>query len=151
MPAQGNYDHPSYITRQAIGLGVTTAGANGTSGGRAFISDMRYRKGAAVVKVAGTSTGNVVNVVVVGTMVTGYINGLLGTALTTSTGTNTMMTITLGSSTAYSVTTSTDCDTKVTAGSVIFLKNGTDATGTADVTLEAYLDPGATWTGPPGG
>lgn len=153
MPAQGNYDHPSYLTRQSIALGITTAGNAGTSSGKAFISDMRIRKGIAVVRVAGTSSGagNSVNVLCIGTMVTGYATGLIGTALTTSTGTNTVLTIALGSSAAYVTTTSTDCDTKIMAGSVLVCKNGTDATGTNDTTLEAYLDPGATWTGPPGG
>lgn len=153
MPAQGNYDHPSYLTRQQIGLGITTAGNAGTSGGKAFISDMRVRKAIAVVRTAGTSSGagNAVNILCIGTMVTGYASGLIGTALTTSSGTNTIGSITLGSSTAYSITTSSDFDTKIVAGSVVVAKNGTDATGVADVTLEMYLDPGATWTGPPGG
>lgn len=153
MAAQGNYDHPSYLTRQAIGLGVTTAGASGTSAGRSFISDMRLRKASACVRVAGTSAagGNAVSILCVGTYLSGYATGLIGTALTTNTGTNTLATIALGSSTAYSVTTSTDMDVNIKAGAVLLLKNGTDATGTADITLEAYLDPSATWTGPPGG
>jgi len=153
MPAQGNYDHPSYLTRQAISLGVTTAGNAGTSQGKAFISDMRIRKAIATVRTAGTSSGggNAVNIVCIGTYVTGYASGLIGTALTTSSGTNTIGTIALGSSAAYTTTTSTDMDAKIQAGAVLVLKNGTDATGVCDVTAEMYLDPGATWTGPPGG
>lgn len=153
MPASGSYDHASYLTRQQIGLGITTAGNAGTSSGRAFVSDMRIRKGAACVRVAGTSSGagNSVNVLCIGTMVTGFATGLLGTALTTSSGTNTVMTIALGSGAAYTVTTSTDCDTMIQAGSTLICKNGTDATGTADITLEMYLNPLSNFTGPPGG
>ena len=146
--ASGAYDHPSYLTRQVIGLGVSTAGANGTSGGRAFISNMRFRKFSAVVRTAGTSSGagNSANVLCVGTCITGYN----GTALTTNTGTTTIGTVALGSSLAYTVTTSTDMNVMVQAGSVLVMKNGTDATGVYDVTLEAYIDPGpnTSWTGP---
>jgi hypothetical protein len=146
--ASGAYDHPSFLTRQAIGLGVSTAGANGTSGGRGFISNMRVRKFAAAVRVAGTSSGAGHSAIIlcVGTCITGYN----GTALTTNTGTTTIGTLALGSSVAYTVSTSTDMNTMVQAGSVLALKNGTDATGTYDVTLEAYLDPGpnTSWTGP---
>lgn len=150
--AQGNYDHPSYLTRQQIGLGVSTAGANGSSGGKFFVSDMRFRKLACTVKVAGTSSGagNSANIMVVGTYMTGFSTGLIGTALTTTTGTNTVATFALGSATALSTFTSTDLDIRLVAGSLMFYKNGTDNTGTFDVTAEAYLDPGATWTGPPG-
>ena len=144
--AQGNYDHPSYLTRQVIGMGVSTAGANGTSGGKAFISDMRVRKMSVVVRTAGTSAGagNSCNLLAIGTIVTGYNS----TSLTTSTGTNTVGTVALGSSTALVVTTSTDMNTVIKAGAVLVLKNGTDATGVFDCNLEAYLDPSATWTGP---
>ena len=128
---------------------MSTAGANGTSSGRAFISDMRVRKMSVVVRTAGTSAGagNSCNVLCIGTMVTGFSTGAVF-ALTTSTGTNTVGTVALGSSAAYTVTTSTDMNTTIRAGSVLVLKNGTDATGVYDCTLEAYLDPSATWTGP---
>lgn len=146
--AQGNYDHPSYLTRQAIGLGVSTAGANGTSGGRSFISDMRVRKAAVTVRTAGTSSGagNSAILLYVGTMVTGFSTGA-GFTLTTATGTNTIGTVALGSGAAYVVTTSSDFNTRLVAGGVILQKNGTDATGVYDVNLECYLDPGASWTG----
>jgi hypothetical protein len=146
--AQGAVDHPSYITRQQIGLGVSTAGANGTSGGKAFISAMRVRKIAAVVRTAGTSAGNAVNLLCIGTCYTGMSTGAIGTALTTNTGTTTIGTLTLGTATALSVATSSDFNTTVAAGSVIAYKNGTDATGVYDVDMECYLDPSATWTGP---
>lgn len=148
--AQGSYDHPSYLARQAIGLGVSTAGANGTSGGKAFISDMRVRKMSAVVRVAGTSVGagNSCNLLYIGTVVTGYATGLIGTALTTTTGTNTVGTVALGSTAALTVTTSTDMNTKLVAGGTLVYKNGTDATGTFDATVEMYIDPQGAWTGP---
>jgi hypothetical protein len=148
--AQGNYDHPSYLTRQSLNLGATTAGNAGSSGSITFISDMRVRKMAASVRVAGTSAGagNSANLMYVGTIVTGYATGLIGTGLTTTTGTNTVGTIALGSTAAYTVTTSTDMNTKLVAGGVLFIKNGTDATGTVNMTLEAYIDPQGQWTGP---
>lgn len=147
--AQGNYDHPSYVTRQQILLDVTTAGANGTSATTSFISDMRIRKMSVAVRTAGTSatTGNQIIAIYIGTAVTGYA----GTALTTSTTTATLGTVVLGSSTAGVVGTSTDMDAKLIAGGILAIKNGTDATGVAKVTCEMNLDPGASWTGPPGG
>lgn len=143
--ALGNYDHPSYLTRQAINLGISTAGANGTSGGISFISDMRLRKAAVTVRTAGTSAagGNACLLVYVGTMVTGYPG-----ALTTATGTNTIGTIALGSSVAYTVTTSADFNTKLVAGGTLIMKNGTDATGVFNPVAEMYIDPQGQWTGP---
>jgi hypothetical protein len=143
------YDHPSYLTRQAIGLGVSTAGANGTSGGHSFISDMRIRKVSVVTRVAGTSSGagNECNLLYIGTSITGFGVGNPFT-LTTATGTITIGSVALGSSTAYSVTTSSDFNTRLVAGGTVVYKNGTDATGTYDVIAEMYLDPEATWTGP---
>jgi len=145
---QGNYDHPSYLTRQSIGLGINTAGANGTSGGRSFISDLRVRKASVTVRTAGTSatSGNSAILLCIGTMVTGFTSAT-GFTLTTSTGTNTVGTVALGSTTALTVTTSSDFNTRIVAGSILALKNGTDATGVYDYTLEAYLDPTASWTG----
>jgi len=149
--AQGSYDHPSYLTRQQIGLGINTAGANGTSSGRAFNSDMRIRNTTVCVRTAGTSAagGNAFNLMCLGTYVTGFgTGGGFGTNLTTHTGTNTINSLALGSQTAFSVSTTGDLNFRLMAGSVLFVKNGTDATGVYDVTLEAYLDPEATWTGP---
>jgi hypothetical protein len=146
--AQGNYDNPSYLTRQQINLGATTAGANATSGGFSFISDMRIRKASYTVRTAGTSSGagNGVILLCVGTCITGFTTGV-GFTLTTNTGTTTICAITaLGSSTAQSVSVSTDCNTRIVAGSALYFKNGTDATGVAQVTVEAYIDPEGSWT-----
>jgi hypothetical protein len=145
--AQGNYDNPSYLTRQQIGLGSNTAGANGTSGGKGFISDLRIRKMAVDVRTAGTSSGagNSCILLCVGTSVTGFSTGL-GFTLTTNTGTTTIGSVALGSSVATTIVTSTDMNTRVLAGSTVMLKNGTDATGVYDVTIEAYIDPEGSWT-----
>ena len=146
---QGSYDHASYLTRQVISL-TSTAGASGTSGYKSFISDMRFRKGAWTVRTAGTSAGagNEALLLAIGTYVTGFSTGGIGTALTTTTGTNTIGTIgTFGSSAAGIAGTSSDFNFRLMAGGVLAVKNGTDATGVVDVSLEAYLDPEATWTG----
>lgn len=148
--AQGSYDHPSYLTRQIVSL-TNTAGNVGTSGYKSFISDMRFRKASVTVRTAGTSSGagNQGLLLCIGTYITGFATGLIGTALTTTTGTNTIGTLAvLGSSVAGIVGTTSDLNFRLVAGSVLALKNGTDATGVYDVSLEGYLDPEATWTGP---
>jgi len=111
---------------------------------------MRFRKASCTARVAGTSsgTGNQLLLLCIGTYMSGFATGLIGTALTTTTGTNTIGTLAVGgSSAAYTVTTSTDLNVRIVAGSTILYKNGTDASGTWDVSMEAYLDPEATWTG----
>lgn len=144
----GSYDHPSYLTRQAISL-TASAGANGTAGYKSFISDMRFRKGAVTVRTAGTSSGagNQALLLCIGTYITGFGTGA-GTALTTTTGTNTIGTLgAFGSSAAGIVGTSSDFNFRLVAGSVLAIKNGTDATGVVDCSMECYLDPEASWTG----
>lgn len=146
--AQGNYDHPSYLTRQALILGATTAGASGTSGSFSFISDMRVRKFSAAVRTAGTTTGaaSAVALIYIGTSVSGY--NLNPVVLTTVTTTATVGTLTLGTSVANAVSTSTDMNALLKAGGLLQMKNGTDATSVASVVLEAYIDPAGQWTGP---
>jgi hypothetical protein len=145
--AQGNYDSPSYLTRQQIVLGVNTAGNAGTSGGVSFVSDMRIRKASVTVRTAGTSSGAGNNCILlcIGTMVTGFTTGA-GYTLTTATGTQTIGSVALGSSTALTVTTSSDFNTRLTAGSMLCYKNGTDTSGVYQVTVEAYIDPEGSWT-----
>lgn len=131
MP-QGNYDHPSYVARQLALLGVTTAGANGTTTTN-FIApwDVNIHNVTAIVKTAGTSatTGNKV-------------------FLLAGTSTITAGSVTLGSSTAGVSGTSGDAAFKVTAGTQINIKNGTDATGVAVVTFDYNIAPDTgTWVG----
>jgi hypothetical protein len=146
--AQGNYDHPSYLTRQLVDLDTSTAGANGTSALLGFWCNMRLRKVACTVRTAGTSSGagNSAIFIYIGTSVQGFT----GTALTTTTTTATLGTVALGSSTAGTVVLSTDFDALLIQGGVIGVKNGTDTTGVVKCLMEMYLDPLATWTGPPG-
>ncbi len=142
----GNYNDPSYLVRQQVSLGVTTAGASGTSGGKAFLSDMRIRNAIATIRTAGTSSGVGAALYL---MVLGTSAPIGGTSTTTTTTTATLGTATLGTATAYSTATFGDMNTKVYQGSVLFMKNGTDASSVVDVTVECYIDPvtGA-YTGP---
>lgn len=142
--ATGAYDHPTYLTRQMFSMGTTTAGANGTSGRAAWPSDMRVRKITAVLATAGTATTHTVSLLSIGTIVTGY--NLSPVALTTSTATNTVGTLTLSTGTANAVLTSTDMNTLILAGTALFLKNGADATGVAAVVAEMNIDPGSSFT-----
>lgn len=152
MASQGNYDHPSYLTRQAVDLDVVLAGASGTSAAVSFISDMRLRAASATVRVAGTSSGSgaQANLIYIGTSYQGY--GTLGgtNTLSTNTTTATLGSIALGSSTANTSIAFADMNARLVAGGVLAIKNGTDATATCKIMLEMYLDPAATWTGPPG-
>lgn len=101
-------------------------------------------------RTAGTSSGAGAEafLLAIGTYVTGFSTGGIGTALTTTTGTNTIGTIAvLGSSAAGIAGTSTDFNFRLMAGGVLAIKAGTDASSVVDVSLESYLDPEATWTG----
>jgi hypothetical protein len=142
--AQGPYDHPSYLTRQKLSLGASTAGANGLSGGASWPWDMRLRVPYATVRVPGTSstTGHQVIILAVGTTITAG-----GTSTVTSTGTTTLQAIALNTLAAYTNGTGSDLNTTLKAGGTLVMKNGTDATGTYDAYIEGYLDPSATWTG----
>lgn len=124
------YDHPSYLTRQVVGL-KGNAGASGTSGYRSFPYAMKLRTIQATVQVAGTST-------------------TLGNVAKIYSGTTPLTTFTLGSSSAATTITSADLNVVIPQGTVMSVVTGTDATGLADFTMEMYLDPGtpATWSGP---
>jgi hypothetical protein len=129
--AQGNYDHPSYLTRQMEVLGKTTAGASGTSLPFSFPVDIRARQLSVVVATAGTTAGAKVNLI--------SLNG---------TTTTTVGSVATSTSTANTVLTSTDMNTIVTAGSLMYLTNGTDATSVAYASLHFHVDPSGTWVGP---
>ena len=145
MPTQGPIDHPSYLTRQAIRLGSTVAGANGSSLITAFPNNMRIRNVSAVVLASGSSSvgGAAAQVLVTGTYTQFGTTGVATAGTTTATIGNCV----LGTGAVNSVSTSGDCNTMLNAGSLLFIKNGTDATETAIVTIEAHLDPLATWVG----
>jgi|SRR6185312_5191112 len=137
--ARGNPTHPSYLTRQRIALGVSTAGNATVSGGTPVLWDIQVRTAMASARVAGTATGHQAQLLCVGT----FINGT-----TTTTGTGTIGTVSLGTSAAYAVATSSDFQTKVLQGSTLLMKNGTDATGTYDLAAEVYISPDTgAWTG----
>jgi 3D (Asp-Asp-Asp) domain-containing protein len=125
--AQASYDHPGYLARLLVNMGNTTAGASGTSGRMSFPTAMRIRNVSVTVAVAGTSatTGNKVDIFV---------------------GTASVGTVANGTNTAGSVGTSGDLNTLIPVGTVLALKNGTDATGVANVVAEMHIDQSGTWS-----
>lgn len=130
MANSGAYTHPSFLTRQHM-VFLTTAGANGTSNSFIMPSDVNVHQMSAVVVTAGTSAG------------TGH-----GVFLLSGTTSVTSSMISLNTLTAGQTGTTGDLATKITAGTRISFKNGTDATGVARVTLEYNLAPDtATWLG----
>lgn len=165
--AQGPLDHPSYLTRQSLIFGKTTAGANTVqfaTNGIVFPYDVRIRNAVGVVGIAGTSTspGSALvfycpgtSVQFVGAKLTNAIgtniavNGSSATALTTNTTTTTLGFLAVGTATASALLQSGDMNFKLAAGQQLVIKNGTDATGTVgSLAIEYYIDPvSATWTG----
>lgn len=143
---QDNYNHPSYLTRQQIAMANTIATASGTSAHRAFLSNMRLRAWNATIVTAGTIGTNVAAILqAVGT----NILQITSTAVTTSTGTVNLGTAafsTNGTGIGFGASVA-DQNCILPAGTVVSVKNGLDATAVTAVTLEAYLDPSATWTG----
>jgi len=145
--AQGNYDHPSYLTRQNVDMDVSVAGSVAVSANVAFPYNVRLRKAVDCVRVAGPAAGTLRRLLYIGTSVQGFTGT---TALTTTTTTATLGSLTVGTSAANTVGTYADMDALLYVGGVLAIQNGTDTTGTGKTMLEIYLDPSATWTGPPG-
>lgn len=141
MPA-GQYDHPSYLTRQRLSLGNFTAGAAALGRPVGLPWAIRAHIPSLAVQTAGTTAVNAMNLIVVGT----YTLTTSGTS-TTTTGTNTLQSVTISTSAANSVVNGTDCNVTIAANSVVYLKNGTDATAVYEGYLEYTVDPRATWTG----
>lgn len=135
----GPIDHPSYLTRQQHSMGQSTAGANGTSCIRGFPSNVRIRNVSAAVVVAGTSatTGHEAIIYCLGTCTTFNSKGV-GTQ---GTSTTSLGVIALNTQAVGYVGTSGDLNAEINQGSIIFAKNGTDATGVFSLTAELYLDP----------
>lgn len=125
--ASDNYNHPSYITRQMETFGKTTAGASGTSVLAGYPTAMRVRRMSAAIAVAGTSP-------VTGAFLQPYAYD--GTTTYTASAS-----IATGSSAVNSVVTAQDLNFYVPANSILFVKNGTDASAAAIVTAEIHLDP----------
>lgn len=123
----GNYDNPSFLVRQQLILGRTTAGSAGTGCQFSFpVSNMRVRAIALTIITAGTSTDT----------------------MTVQAGTTSIGAIVIGTGAAMTVTTSSDINGTVTNGTALNLKNGTDATRVVSAVAEVHLDPAASWTGP---
>lgn len=128
MANSGPYTHPSFLTRQILAF-RTVAGASGTSSSFILPWDINVHQVCAVVATAGTAAGNAVFL-------------LSGTSSVASSQ------ITLGTATAGSTGTTGDLATKIPASTLISIKNGTDAVGVANVTVEYNLAPAsATWLG----
>lgn len=123
---QGDYTHPSYLTRQQIGLGKNSAAANTQTVYKSFLSAMRFRAFTATVTAAGTSTG---------------------ATLLIMNGTATQATITLGTSAIGSIVMIPDQNFTLPVGTTIGIKTGPDATVVADIVGESYIDPSGSWTG----
>lgn len=141
--AQGPYDHASYLTRQRLGLGNFTAGSGGLGRPMGLPWAIRAHIPGLAVQTAGTTSVNAMQLIVIGT----YTTTTSGTS-TTTTGTNTLQSVTIGTGAANSVTTGSDCNVTINAGSVVYLKNNTDATAVYEGWLEFTLDPTiGTWTG----
>lgn len=131
--ATGQYDHPTFLTRQMNDC-ATVAGANGTSILAAYPMDVNVRRLTASVVTAGTSAG-------AGNAI--YPMILSGTTTTT------LGTFTMGTLTANSVVQLPDVNTLLPAGSLLFFKNGTDATGKSALGIEIHGNPlTGTWGTP---
>jgi len=131
--AQGNYDHPSYITRQMNDC-ITVAGASGTTVLAAYPMDVNIRRLSAAVLTAGTSAG---------------AGNAIYPMILNGTTTSTLGTFTLGTLTANSVVQLPDVNTLLPTGSILFFKNGTDATGKAALGIELHGNPlTGTWGTP---
>lgn len=128
--ATGPYTDPSFLVRQQIVLGPTTAGAAGTSCHIAVpVSNLRIRNMAATVGVAGTIGTNVQAILFAGTSAIGTC--AFGTA----------------GNTIGATVNSGDMNATVSAGTVLALKNGADATAVTRVVIEAHIDPAGSFTG----
>jgi hypothetical protein len=129
--AQGNYDHPSYLTRQQLFPPKTVAGSVTTNTLLAPppVSNLRIRAvGLTAITTASLSSTYIFQ---------------LGTA---SVGQIIISTASIGQ-----VLVSSDLNVTMVAGvgAVPFvLKNSADTASSFYPVIEAYLDPLATWTGP---
>src|SRR5258708_5765323 len=105
--SQGPLDHPAYLARQSVMLGTTTAGPNGTT------------------TFANARRGGVNAHTLAGGVKTAGPSATTGNQLILLAGTATVGAAALGTQTAGSTNPSGDLKTKVTAGTVLYVKNGT--------------------------
>ena len=141
--AAGPYDHPSYLTRQRLGLGIFTAGSGSLGNRQALPFAIRAHVPVVAVQTAGTTSVNAMQVICVGT----YTLTTGGTSTTTS-GTNTLQSVTVGTAAANTTVYGTDMNVTINAGSVVYLKNNTDATAVYEACFDYTLDPTlGTWSG----
>ena len=165
--AQGGLDHPSYLTRQMLVFGKSTAGANTiqyATAGLVFPYDVRIRNAVGVVGVTGgvssAQSGLIfyapgTSIQYPATTVTNSIgtnvaaNGSAATALTTNTTTTTLGFVQIGTATASTAVQSGDMNFRLPAGQMLVIKNGTDTAAVmGSLAIEVYIDPvSATWTG----
>lgn len=141
--SQGQIDHPSYVARQQIQLGVSVTGASKTT--PLFsppASNLRIRACSALVQIAGTGASSVA-LVAIGTGTT-----FTSTSSATFTTTSTIGTATLSTSAAgIVVAISTDANLTINKGGYLATITGTDATQQVICQVEGYLDPLTSWTG----
>lgn len=141
--AAGPYDHPSYLTRQRLSLGNFTAGAAALGRPMGLPWAIRAHTPGLAVQTAGTTAVNAMQVICIGT----YTLTSGGTS-TTTTGTNTLQSVSIGTAAANTVSTGSDINVTINAGSVVYLKNNTDATAVYEGWLEFAIDPTiGTWSG----
>lgn len=128
MAYQGNYDHPSYLTRQQMMPPVTTAGSVGTSTliPATPISALRIR----AVALTAITTASLSSTYI-------FQNG------TSSVGQIIISTASIGQ-----VLVSSDLNTTLPSGTAFCLKNSADTASTFRCVIEASLDPATTWNGP---
>jgi hypothetical protein len=119
------YDDPNAVHRAELSI-WTAAGAAAINGKFSRFQSTRLIAAHAVVDVAGTSAGNLVNVI--------HVSG---------TATTTRASLVLGTSTAGAKVDVVGIAATILPGDLVYCINGTDATGRAVVTLEMQQTPDA--------
>ena len=124
------YDHPAYTGVETFGSS-NTAGASSVQGRFAAFTNMLAKSFTASVITAGTGTGNAT---------------LARVKVTAGTSTSTLGSVTMGTA-AAGVTTNVLCTASgITAGDVVWVQAGADATGVWAVGIEMLVQPGASIT-----
>jgi hypothetical protein len=129
--AEGNYDHPTYITRQMVPLGKITATSLGTFAQSVYPMDIMFRGFSVLVDTAGPAAA----------AMTAYsLNGTVTTSLAA---------VTIGTATAKSTFNSPDPNYLLPAGAQLYYVAGTDSTGVYSLTQMHHGSPSTgTWGAP---